>query len=67
MEQSTPRLRLIREARGLSQRELARRMGIDHSLVSRAERGLIATWPAFRKRAAAELAVDESLLFGAAA
>lgn len=39
-------------------------MGLDHSLVSRAERGLIATWPAFRRGAADALGVDEALLFG---
>ncbi len=48
---------------GLSCRELGRRMGVDASLVSRAERGLIQTWPKFRSEAAAALGLPESVLF----
>jgi transcriptional regulator with XRE-family HTH domain len=60
---ATTPLRLIREALGVSQAELARRMGLDRSLVSRAERGRIATWPRFRREAADALGIDEHLLF----
>lgn len=60
---TTTRLRQIREALDVSQAELARRMGLDRSLVSRAERGQIATWPRFRRDAAAALGIDERLLF----
>jgi transcriptional regulator with XRE-family HTH domain len=58
------RLRAVREAFGISQAELARRMRLDQSLVSRAERGLIATWPRFRRTASEALGVDETRLFG---
>lgn len=37
--------------KGLSQRELARRMGIGHSNVSRIERGEVPEWPAFKAKA----------------
>jgi transcriptional regulator with XRE-family HTH domain len=57
------RLRAMREALGISQSELARRMGLDQSLVSRAERGLIATWPKFRRQAATALGLPEAALF----
>ena len=57
------RLRATREFSGVSQATLARRMGIDESLVSRAERGLIETWPKFRRDAAAALGVPEAQLF----
>ena len=60
---ATTRLRLMREALGVSQAELARRMRLDRSLVSRAERGRIATWPRFRRDAADALGIDEGLLF----
>lgn len=58
------RLRAVRLALGVSQSELSRRTGIDQSLVSRAERGLIETWPRLRRAAAEALGVDESALFG---
>ncbi len=57
------RLRRVRLALGLSQAEVARRMGLDQSLLSRAERGRISTWPRFRQQAAVALGVDERLLF----
>ena len=60
---ATTTLRLMREALRVSQAELARRMGLDRSLVSRAERGQIATWPRFRRDAASALGIDEHLLF----
>ncbi len=64
-KQAAPtRLRLIREAVGISQAELSRRMGLDPSLVSRAERGLVETWPRFRREAARALDVSEAVLFG---
>ena len=49
---------------GVSQAELARRMGVDQSLVSRAERGEIRPWPKFRAQAAVALGVPENVLFG---
>ncbi len=60
---TTTRLRQMREVLGISQAELARRMGLHRSLVSRAERGLIATWPRFRRDASAALGIDARLLF----
>jgi len=53
----------MRSAMGISVRELARRMDIDPSLVSRAEREMIPTWPRFRRDAAAALGIPESILF----
>ena len=65
MRQDGPtRLRLIREALGLTQAEVARRTGIDQSLISRAERGLIETWPKFRRETSEALGIPESVLFG---
>lgn len=61
---SSTRLRAVREALGISQAELVRRMELDQSLVSRAERGLIATWPRFRRDAAVALGLPEDVLFG---
>jgi len=63
--QAPNRLRAVREALGVSQAELARRVGVDASLVSRAERGEIATWPRLRRASAEALGVAEELLFGA--
>lgn len=57
-------LRSIRVMRGLSQRELARRMGLSASLVCRVEVGAIRPWPKFCREAAAVLGVDQALLFG---
>jgi len=48
---------------GLSVLELARRMELDASLVSRAVRGLIQTWPRFRRDAATALGLPEAVLF----
>jgi hypothetical protein len=36
---------------------------VDPANVSRVERGLVASWPKFRRSAAAVLGVDESVLF----
>jgi len=58
------RVRLIRQALGMSQAELARRVGISASLLSRAERGEIRPWPRLRRAAAAAVGVSEVLLFG---
>jgi hypothetical protein len=57
-------LRLVREARGYTGREFAARCALNPGLVSRLERGLVEPWPAFRRRAAQLLRVDEGLLFG---
>ncbi len=62
--QPTNNLRTIRLARGLSGAELGRRIGVSRFVVSHIEHGRIAPWPAFRRRAAAVLGVDEALLFG---
>ncbi|MGI8830856.1 MAG: helix-turn-helix transcriptional regulator [Candidatus Limnocylindria bacterium] len=64
LQQTSNRLSTIREARGLTGAELARRIGVHRSWVSRIERGRAEPWPAFRARAAAVLGVDEELLFG---
>lgn len=57
-------LRAIRSELGISQGHLARRMGLAQSHVSRVERGLVPSWPKFRRDAAAALGIDESRLFG---
>ena len=57
-------LRQVRLARGLSGRELARACGVNPGLLSAIEHQRTAPWPAFRRRAAAALEVDEALLFG---
>jgi len=64
LSQAPNRLAIIRAARGVSGRELARRCGVDPSLVSRIEHGELAAWPKFRRLAAEALAVDEALIFG---
>jgi len=64
VSQQSNRLAVIRKARGLSGAELGRRVGVDRSLVSHIEAGRMAPWPAFRRRAAEALGVDEALLFG---
>ena len=63
-ERAPNTLRIVREARGLTGRELARRCGVHPSLVSKIEHGAVRPWPAFRRRAAESLGVDEALLFG---
>ena len=55
------RLRAMREAIGISQSELSRRTGIDQSLISRAERGRIDTWPRLRTSVARALEIPEHL------
>jgi transcriptional regulator with XRE-family HTH domain len=57
-------LRRVRLARGLSGQEFAAALGISAGLVSRVETGHLEPWPAFRRRAASVLQVDEPLLFG---
>lgn len=64
LQQRPNQLATIRLARGLSAAELARRVGCHRSLVSKIEHGHIAAWPAFRRRTAEVLQVDEELLFG---
>lgn len=64
LQHSGNRLTMIREARGLTGAELARRLRVHRSWVSRIERGRAEPWPAFRRRAAEVLGVDEQLLFG---
>ena len=56
-------LRAIRLASGTTQSELAERTGVHRSLVSRIERGLVPSWPRFRKAAATSLGVPERVLF----
>ena len=58
------RVRLIRQALGISQAELARRVGVNASLFSRAERGEIRPWPRLRRATADALGVSEMVLFG---
>jgi Predicted transcriptional regulator with C-terminal CBS domains len=58
------RVRLIRQALGISQAELARRVGVNASLLSRAERGEIRPWPRLRRATADALGVSETVLFG---
>jgi transcriptional regulator with XRE-family HTH domain len=58
------RVRVIRQALGISQAELARRVGVNASLLSRAERGEIRPWPRLRRATADALGVSETVLFG---
>lgn len=59
-----PRLRLVREERGLSARELARRVGCSASLVSQIERGISAPSVGVLYALATELAASLDYLFG---
>ena len=56
-------LRSVRTALGISQAELARRLKLHPSLVSRVERGRVESWPKFRRDAAEALGVPEAVLF----
>lgn len=61
---SFTRLRAVRLALAVSQAELARRIGVDPSLVCRVELGQSRPYPRFRRAAAEALGVAESALFG---
>jgi mannose-6-phosphate isomerase-like protein (cupin superfamily)/DNA-binding XRE family transcriptional regulator len=61
-----PRLRRVREDRGLSVRELARRISCSPSLVSQIERGLSAPSVGILYAMATELRASLDFLFGAA-
>ena len=52
------RLRALREARGLLQREVARAAGVTQAYVSHLERGRVGASPATLRRLAAVLGVD---------
>jgi transcriptional regulator with XRE-family HTH domain len=56
-------LRAVRRAFGLTQAELAQMTGVDRSLVSRVERGVVPSWPRFRRAASESLGVPEGVLF----
>ena len=62
-----PRLRRVREERGLSVRELARRISCSPSLISQIERGLSAPSVGILYAIASELRASLDFLFGAAA
>jgi transcriptional regulator with XRE-family HTH domain len=59
-----PRLRQVRERRGLSVRELARRLNCSASLISQIERGLSAPSVGMLYALASELATSLDFLFG---
>jgi transcriptional regulator with XRE-family HTH domain len=59
-----PRLRQVREERGLSARELARRVGCSPSLISQIERGVSAPSVGVLYALARELAASLDFLFG---
>ena len=61
---SPTRLRMVRQAFGLSQADLARAAGVSRSIACRIELGQLAPWPKFRRDAATALGVDEARLFG---
>jgi transcriptional regulator with XRE-family HTH domain len=61
-----PRLRRVREERGLSVRELARRISCSPSLISQIERGLSAPSVGILYAIATELRASLDFLFGAA-
>ena len=56
-------LRAFRLAFGITQAELAERVGVHRSLISRIERGLVPSWPRFRQAVSQSLGVPEALLF----
>jgi transcriptional regulator with XRE-family HTH domain len=58
------RLREVRQARGLTQAELGRRLRVDPSMVRHVEAGRIQPYPRFRRLAAKVLRVNEEELFG---
>ncbi len=58
------KLREVRQAKGLSQAELGRRLKVDPSLVRHVEAGRIQPYPRFRRLAARVLQVSEHELFG---
>ena len=60
------RLRVLREARALSQSDCARQMGVNRSLVCRVELGQAAPYPKFRRRAAEILNLPEEIVFARA-
>jgi mannose-6-phosphate isomerase-like protein (cupin superfamily)/DNA-binding XRE family transcriptional regulator len=62
-----PRLRAVREERGLSVRELARRISCSPSLISQIERGLSAPSVGILYAMATELRASLDFLFGATA
>src|SRR6476620_10414663 len=62
-----PRLRRVREERGLSVRELARRISCSPSLISQIERGLSAPSVGILYAIATELRASLDFLFGVAA
>src|SRR5215475_4955008 len=62
-----PRLRRVREERGLSVRELARRISCSPSLISQIERGLSAPSVGILYAIATELRASLDFLFGAVA
>ena len=59
------RLRQVRTARGISVRELARRVGCSASLVSQVERGVTAPSAGVVYALANELGISLDFLFGA--
>ncbi|HLH59140.1 MAG TPA: helix-turn-helix transcriptional regulator, partial [Streptosporangiaceae bacterium] len=59
-----PRLRQVREERGLSVRELARRVGCSASLISQIERGLSAPSVGIAYSVATQLRTSLDYLFG---
>ena len=58
-------VRAVRQALGISLREVARRAGISHPLLSRAERNPALFYPALRRRVAEALGISEDRLFPA--
>lgn len=62
---STPsRLRLYRQISGLSQAELAKRVGVSQPLISDFERQVLFPGPELRTRLAAALGVPDDEFFG---
>ena len=56
-------LRAVRQAFGVTQAELAQMTGVDRSLISRVERGVVPSWPRLRRAASMSLGVPEEVLF----
>jgi len=57
------KLKAVRQALGLSLRQVAREAGVSHSLVSRVERFPDLLYPALRRKLSKALGVTEERLF----
>lgn len=57
------KLSKARKKRGLTQSQMAQKMGVSRCAVAQVEVGIRKSWPAFRRKAAEVLDMDEERLF----